>query len=104
MTAPDAQTLTVTWKRPYIEADGLFSYRAAGLPVPKHLLEKAFNDDKATFLGLPYWSEEFVGAGAYRVHEWVRDSHTVLRAYDGYVLGRPKIYELEVRFITDTNT
>ena len=104
MTAVDARTLTVAWKRPYIEADGLGSYRAAGLPIPKHLLEKAFNDDKGSFLALPYWSEDFVGAGAFRVHEWVRDSHTTLRRYDDYVLGRPKLDEIEVRFIPDNNT
>ncbi len=103
MTAPDARTLTVTWKRPYIEADGLFSYRAAGLPIPKHVLEKSFNDDKGSFLALPYWNEEFVGTGAFKVQEWVRDSYTTLRRFDDYVLGQPKIDEIEVRFIPDNN-
>jgi peptide/nickel transport system substrate-binding protein len=100
----DPSTVTVTWKRPYIEADGMFSYRGGGLPLPKHVLEKSYNSDKATFLGIPYWSQEFIGAGAFRVHDWVPDSHVVLRAYDGYVLGRPKIDEIEVKFIHDNNT
>ena len=104
ISTPDARTFTITWKRPYIEADAVFSYRAAGLPMPKHLLEKAFNEDKGTFLALPYWNEQFVGAGAFRVREWVRDSHTVLRVHDDYVLGRPKIDEIEVKFIPDNNT
>jgi peptide/nickel transport system substrate-binding protein len=104
MAVPDARTITITWKRPYIEADALFSYRVAGLPMPKHILERPFNEDKGTFLALPYWSEEFVGAGAFRIREWVRDSHTVLRVNDDYVLGRPKIDEIEVRFIPDNNT
>ena len=103
ITAPDPSTLVVTWNRPYIDADGLFSYRAAGLPVPRHLMEKAYNDDKSGFLSLPYWNEEFVGAGAFRVREWVRDSHTVLVANDAYIFGRPKIDEIEVRFIFDNN-
>ena len=104
MTAVDSRTITVTWKRPYIEADGLFSYRAAGLPIPKHVLEQAFNDDKGGFLGHPYWTEEFIGAGAFKVHEWVRDNHTTLRRFDDYVLGRPHLDEIEVRFIPDNNT
>ena len=103
ITTPDPATLTVAWKRPYIEADGMFSYRAAGLPVPKHLLERAYADEKSGFTALPYWTEEFVGAGAFRVREWVRDSHTVLRAFDGYIFGRPKVDEIEVRFIPDNN-
>src|SRR5438270_12111190 len=82
----------------------MFSYRVAGLPLPKHLLEKAFNEDKATFQGLPYWNEEVVGAGAFKIAEWVADSQAVLRASDSYVLGRPKIDEIEIKFIPDPTT
>ncbi len=104
ITAPDPNTVTVTWKRPYIEADGLFSYRSAGLPMPKHLLERTATEDKASFAGHLYWSEEFVGTGAFKVREWVRDSHVALRAYDDYILGRPRIDEIVVKFIPDNNT
>ncbi len=104
IVAPDPRTVTVTWKRPYIEADGMFSYRGAGLPLPKHLLEKPYGGDKTNFLGHPFWSQEFVGAGAFKVQEWVQDTHVILRAYDDYVLGRPKIDDIEVKFIQDNNT
>ncbi len=103
IATPDASTIVVTWKRTYIEADGLFSYRAAGLPIPKHLMERPYTEDKAGFTGHAYWADEFIGAGAFRVHEWVRDSHTILRASDSYIFGRPKIDEIEVRFIPDNN-
>jgi peptide/nickel transport system substrate-binding protein len=103
VTAPDPRTVVVRWARPYIEADSIFSYRAAGLPMPKHILERAVAEDKANFAGLPYWTDDFVGAGAYRVKSWVRDSHTILQAFDGYIFGRPKIDEIEVRFISDNN-
>jgi peptide/nickel transport system substrate-binding protein len=101
--APDSRTLTVVWKRPFIDADGIFSYGAAGVPMPKHLLEKPYTEDKTSFLGLPYWTEEFVGLGAFTMREWARDSYTLLRAFDGYIFGRPKIDEIEVRFIPDNN-
>ena len=104
IATPDPYTMIVTWRRPYIDADGMFSYRAAGLPLPKHLLEQAYQEDKANFTALPYWTEEFVGLGAFSVREWVRDSHIVLRAFDDYVFGRPKIDEIEVKFIPDNNT
>lgn len=72
--------------------------------MPRHLLEKAFQENKASFLGLPYWSHEFVGAGPYRMREWVADSHVVVQRYDDYVLGRPSIHEIEIKFIPDPNT
>jgi peptide/nickel transport system substrate-binding protein len=103
MAAPDPQTITVSWKRPYIEADGMFSYGAGGLPMPKHLLEPAWTEDKASLLNPPYWTDEYVGLGAFKVREWVRDSHVVLQAFDGYTLGRPKIDEIQVKFLPDSN-
>ncbi len=103
ISTPDPATIVVTWKRPYIEADGVFSYRAAGLPIPKHLMEKPYLEDKAGFTAHVFWTDEFVAAGAFRIREWVRDSHTILRASETYIFGRPRIDEIEVRFIPDNN-
>jgi len=103
VAAPDARTVTVTWKTPFIEADSMFSYNAAP-PMPRHLLEAAFNEDRAAFFSSPYWNLEFVGAGPYKLRQWAPDSHVVVTANDDYVLGRPKIDTIEVRFIPDTNT
>jgi len=97
--APDPRTVTVVWKSAFIEADDFYSR-----PIfPKHLLEKAFGENKDAFFGLPYWNEQYVGAGPYRIQEWVRDSHVILRAYDAYVPGKPKIDEIELRFLADEN-
>jgi peptide/nickel transport system substrate-binding protein len=103
--APDPMTVTVTWKRSYVEADIMFSTGGSrALPLPRHLLEQSYTESRATFLQLPYWSAEFVGAGSFRLREWVPDSHLVLTAFDAYLLGRPKIDEIEVRLVPDTNT
>jgi peptide/nickel transport system substrate-binding protein len=97
--APDPQTVTVHWKRPYIQADTLFT-----TPLfPRHLLERPYLEGKATFAQLPYWTDEFVGTGPYKVREYARGTHMVLDANDRYVAGRPKIDEIEVRFIPDQN-
>ena len=97
--APDAQTVTVKWKSPYIEADDFFSRSA----IARHILEPIYLQDKEAFLGSAYWGAEFVGNGAYKVREWVRDSHVILTANDQYVMGRPKIDTIEVRFLADEN-
>ncbi|HZT05593.1 MAG TPA: peptide ABC transporter substrate-binding protein [Chloroflexota bacterium] len=103
--APDAQTVTVVWKKPFIEADTLFSRtdRSRILPMPSHILEESYKDDPANFLQLPYWSQEFVGTGPFTMSSWVVGSHMVLHANDRFVLGRPHIDEIEVKFLWDTN-
>lgn len=101
--ALDDRTITVAWKRPYIDADALFTIEY-GMPMPRHLLEAAYRQNKEGFADLPYWNREFVGAGPYQVREWVDGSHIKLRAFDGYILGRPKVDEIVVKFIPDPNT
>ncbi len=100
--AVDSRTVVVTWKRPFIDADQLFGLM--GVPLPKHLLEQPLAEDKASFSALPYWSAGFVGTGPYKVKEWIPGSGRILMsANDDYILGRPKIDEVEVRMITDNN-
>jgi peptide/nickel transport system substrate-binding protein len=102
--APDPGTVVVTWRRPFIEADALFTASGTGtVPLPRHILEPIYLASKAQLLQHPYWSEEFVGTGPYKVREWVAGASLTLQANESYVLGRPKIDELEVRFIPDAN-
>lgn len=98
--AVDVRTVTARWRRLYIHADRLFE----SLIVPAHLLEQAHGENKDAFVQLPYWTHDYVGTGPFRVREWVEGSHVVLAAFDSYVLGRPRIDEIEVRFIPDSNT
>jgi peptide/nickel transport system substrate-binding protein len=102
VTTPDPHTVSVTWKRAYIEADRLFSHDFV-LPLPKHVLEGPYTTDKAAFLEQPYWTTGFVGSGPFRVREFVRDSHMVLAAFEDYVLGRPKLTDITVKFLPDPN-
>lgn len=98
------RTAMVTWKRPYVLADALFGDElSAPALMPRHILEPAYSGDKARFTAHPYWTEEFVGTGPFKLDQWVRDSHLILRADDRYTLGRPKIDEIEVRFAGDSN-
>lgn len=100
LEAPDSHTVVVKWREPYIDADQIFAKNL----LPKHLLERAYLEDRATFAQLPYWNQEFVGTGAYKLREWAVGGYVVLDAFEQYVLGRPRIDEIEVRFISDANT
>jgi len=106
MHAPDARTFVVTWKSPYIDADKLFtqSTETRNLPMPRHLLESSFLEDRAGITQSAYFAAEYVGAGPFRLKEWVFGSHLVVEANDRYVLGRPKVDEITVKFVLDTNT
>ncbi len=103
IAAPDPQTVVVQWATPFIEADTLFTTVRA-LPLPRHLLEPAYQTARDTFPELPYWSQEFVGTGPFRLREWARGSHMIGDANEQYVLGRPRLDTVEVRFIPDANT
>src|SRR4030095_4467458 len=105
----DARTLRAAWSRPYTNADSLFSFSSSTAlanvtPLPKHLLEHAYLPKKPSFPQLPYWTTEFVGAGPYRLKEYDRDVGMTMVANDDFVLGRPKIDTVEVKFIPDGNT
>ncbi len=101
--AADSRTIVVKWKQPYIQADRLFSY-ALALPMPKHVLEAPYATDKGAFTEHPYWSEEFVGTGPFRIRAWERGSHLVLEANESYLLGRPKLDEIVVKYIPEPTT
>jgi peptide/nickel transport system substrate-binding protein len=104
--ALDSRTVVVKWSRPFIEADAMFSGvgNSQPVPLPRHILEPAYLENKGNFLNLTYWNEAYVGAGPFKLKEWVQGSHVNLEAYDRYVLGRPKIAEIEVKFISDPTT
>jgi peptide/nickel transport system substrate-binding protein len=97
--APDPRTVLVRWSRPYIEADAMFD-----VLMPSHILEREYRENKATFISLPFWTQGFVGTGAYRVRQFNHGVNLLLEANPSFVLGRPKIDEIDARFITDTNT
>jgi len=101
--AVDARTLIVEWKEPYIQADMMFSWEVA-LPLPKHLLEDAYLNAKEAFTQHRYWSHEFVHAGPFTVREFVPTERLRLDAFPDFVSGRPKVDQVEVRFIPDVNT
>jgi peptide/nickel transport system substrate-binding protein len=103
--ARDVQTAVVKWQRPFIDADQLFTSAPTRLPtmwpLPRHILEQSFLENKPGFLGLSYWREDFVGTGPFKMLDWVPASHAMLGANAEYILGRPRLDQIEVRFFSD---
>jgi peptide/nickel transport system substrate-binding protein len=102
VTAPDAETLVVRWSRTFYAAN-------QGSPtefpaVPRHLLADLYSQgDKQALVNSPYWAREFVGIGPYRLGDWVPGAYTEAHAFDGYVLGRPKIDRVILRYFLNPN-
>jgi peptide/nickel transport system substrate-binding protein len=104
--ATDPATITVSWKQPYINADRMFASGSGGFaqPLPRHILQPALADNKAAFFQLPYWNVEFISTGPFKIKDWQGGSYALLDAFDDYALGKPKLSQIEVRFIGDPST
>jgi peptide/nickel transport system substrate-binding protein len=102
MTALDDLTIAIDWRTSYPGAGAL----AVGefVPLASHLVEQTYLADKEQFVGLPYWTQEFVGVGPFQIAEYYPGSHMVLRAYPGFYRGAAKLDRVEVRFISGTDS
>ncbi len=106
VTAQDPRTIVTVWKSTFVDADKLFTQgrEARNLPLPKHLVGQAYLEDKENFTQLPNWTIGYVGTGPFKLREWSLGTHIVMDANPDYVLGKPKIDQIEVKFVLDTNT
>jgi len=103
MSAPDPRTLVMRWKHIYVFANEMGI--STLVPLPSHLLGPIFErGDKPAFTSSSYLNDDWVGLGPYRMKEWVRGSFMNLMAYEDYFLGKPKIDQLTIQFVGDTNT
>ncbi len=102
VVAVDSTTAVATFKETYAFADRL-EHREF-FPLPKHLLESAYRESKDTLISQPYFTDEYIGVGPYKLVTWEHGSFMDLAANDNYFLGRPKIDRIRIQFITDANT
>ncbi len=102
VSAPDPITVLIRWKTLYPDAGVMDNTFQA---LPKHILESSFNQsDPIAFSSLPFWTSEYVGLGPYTVTTWEAGSYIEAAAFNGYALGRPKIDQIKVLFMTDPQT
>lgn len=105
LSAVDPQTIHISWR-------SLYLHQGEGLdPLPRQILSASFaafeqdaGNQRDAFMAQRYWTTEYVGAGPYRLMTWDPASHIEGAAFDGHVLGKPRIDRVLIRFIDDENT
>lgn len=98
--AVDLRTLRLTFRTATpLAGQGIFN------PYPRHLLSLLMDSgDADRIMSSPYWNTEYVGAGPYRIVHWERGAFVNYEAFSEYHGGKPKIDQLQVKFLSDGNT
>jgi peptide/nickel transport system substrate-binding protein len=96
VVSPD--TIVARWKEPFIFANAWDLE-----PLPRHILEPLAAREALAFTNTPFWTREWVGLGPFRLVDWVQGSHIRGQAFPGYALGQPKLQEIVISFIPDSN-
>ncbi len=108
VSAPDPETLVIQWSRIYPGAGALIFSEFD--PLPRHVLERsvaAVEDGSLStdaFINLPFFTNDYVGPGPYRLERWTPGSQIEATAFAGHATGKPKIERVIVRIINDENT
>jgi peptide/nickel transport system substrate-binding protein len=100
--ATDDRTFVVTWKTQSI--NGNVNGFDGVPPLPRHIFKELYESgDKGAFENSPHWSTQWVGLGPFRLTSWSLGSSMEGAAFDRYVLGKPKIDRLIIRYMGDVN-
>ncbi len=102
VVATDARTVVIQWRELFPDG-GVLS--TAFQPLPRHILEAPFSEMAPdAFARHSYWTQEYVGAGPYRLVRWEPSAFIEAEGFAGHALGRPAIGRIQVSFIPDPNT
>lgn len=105
VSALDERTVLFRWNQPTVRAGALASGTSGFTPLPRHLLEENFQQgDIKAFFGLPYWTRDYVGLGAYRLEQWQPGAYMEGIGFQEYALGRPSIDRLRIMFSASRDT
>jgi ABC-type transport system substrate-binding protein len=110
VTAPDAETVVIQWKTTFPHANALVAGTGGTVsdafpPLPRHILSQPFqNQDTEAFMANPFWVSGYIGAGPYKLDRWETGAFFEASAFDGHILGKPKILKIRELFMPDPNT
>lgn len=109
VVADDERTVRIRWRTVLPDAGALRGFGSGAAQgrvftaLPRHVLERAFDEQRGGFPTLAFWSSEYVGLGPYRLERWEPGTFIEAVAFDGHVLGRPKIDRIRLTFSADFN-
>jgi peptide/nickel transport system substrate-binding protein len=105
VSAPDSRTVAIRWRRLYPGAGAMYTRTQSGFgALPRHVLEQSYvQDNFDVFANHPFWTDEYVGLGPYRLERWERGQEINAVAFDRFVLGRPKIDRVRFLVANDAN-
>ncbi len=96
VATPDEYTVITTFTDPYAAWMGTLWH---GL-LPKHILQPVY-DAEGTIDNAEWNRKPTVGIGPFVFSEWESGSYARFVANENYVLGRPKLDEIFIRFVPD---
>ncbi|GAC1567686.1 MAG: peptide ABC transporter substrate-binding protein [Vulcanimicrobiaceae bacterium] len=70
--------------------------------LPEHVLAR-YNDAKGSFNTAPFQSAP-IGSGPFAFVRWDRGSQVVMKRFDRYFLGKPRLDEVVFKYLPDENT
>ncbi len=109
VVADDARTIRILWRTLFPDAGALRGYGSGAgstfvfTALPRHILERAYEEQRTTFPSLAFWGSEYVGLGPYKLERWEPGAFIEGVAFDQHVLGRPKIDRVRITFSSDFN-
>jgi peptide/nickel transport system substrate-binding protein len=98
VSGPDDLTVVINWAEPYIHA-----IRGELPPLPRHLLERKYQSERAEFGTGEEWTTAYVGSGPFRLERWEPGVRIVARAFPEWFLGPPRIEMVQIRFVENAN-
>ncbi|MBM2812012.1 MAG: hypothetical protein HW416_2771 [Chloroflexi bacterium] len=98
---PDPHTFVMTWRAPFFRALDLGTRDF--WPLPKHILNEAFQGDKQAFQTHPYFTTDYVHLGPFRLADFGLGEEQVFRRFDSYFLGPANLDTIVIRTIRDPN-
>jgi len=99
--AVDAHSVRMLWKSTYYHALDLGVKELS--PLPTHLLQDTYINNKSGLLNLPYWTTEYVHLGPFRLVDFGLGESLLFERFDAFFLGRPKLDRVRVQVIADEN-
>jgi peptide/nickel transport system substrate-binding protein len=100
--APDDYTLVIEWKTTHPFANAIDEDDLG--PIPHHLLNSLYEQDRDLFARSTWFNREFVGVGPYRLADWMPGSQLTLHAYDRFYRGKARIDTIIGKFIPSNPT